>query len=74
VLLKEIFISTYIALLLYAEEQQIFSLMDAFCVESNLQRTSDKHREIYVNDARKTPVEKLKTVLRYILKQKRKYE
>jgi hypothetical protein len=72
--LKEIFISTYIALLLYAEEQQTFSLMDAFCVKSNLQRTSDKHRDIYLNDARKTPVGKLKTVLRYILTQKRKYE
>ncbi|MDK2801349.1 MAG: hypothetical protein PWQ70_2968, partial [Clostridiales bacterium] len=28
-------------------------------------RTSRSHREIYITDARKTPAEKLKTVLRF---------
>ncbi|MCM3651588.1 GyrI-like domain-containing protein [Metabacillus litoralis] len=49
----------------YDSEPKTFSLMDEFCDENNLIRIDKRHREIYLNDARKTPSEKLKTVLRY---------
>ena len=49
----------------YESEPETFSKMDEFCEENNLKRIDKRHREIYLNDARKTPVEKFKTVLRY---------
>lgn len=48
----------------YDEEPRTFEIMEAFCAENNLTRTSKIHREIYISDVRKTAPEKLKTVLR----------
>lgn len=49
----------------YDNESDSFSKMKDYCLENNLRRVSEKHREIYITDARKTAAEKLKTVLRY---------
>ncbi len=49
----------------YDDEPNSFELMNQFCIKENLKRTSMKHREIYLTDARKTKPEKLKTVLRF---------
>lgn len=48
----------------YDEEPVSFEKIDRFLEESDLQRSSQKHKEIYLNDFRKTAPEKLKTVLR----------
>lgn len=53
----------------YDDEPKSFALMDKYCSENNLERTSMKHREIYLTDFRKTSPEKLKTVLRYKVKE-----
>ncbi len=52
----------------YDDEPLSFKVMQDFCVANNLTRTSMKHREIYLSDARKVAPEKLKTVLRYKVK------
>ncbi len=52
----------------YDNESKSFDMMGTFCKENNLKRISMKHREIYLNDARKTETEKLKTVLRFSVK------
>jgi len=49
----------------YDDEPKTFELMEQYCVENNLNRAEKTHREIYISDARKTPPEKLKTVLRF---------
>lgn len=49
----------------YDNEPQSFASMEAFCQSMNLTRKHKTHREIYLSDARKTSVEKLKTVLRF---------
>lgn len=49
----------------YDEESKTFSIMEDYCTQNNLQRTSKIHREIYISDARKTSPDKLKTVLRF---------
>lgn len=51
----------------YDDEPISFGQMDLFCKENNLKRTSNKHREIYLTDARKVAKDKLKTVLRYFV-------
>jgi len=48
----------------FDSEPESFKKMDSFIRNSNLHRTSLTHREIYLSDARKTPPEKLRTVLR----------
>lgn len=48
----------------YDDEPASFEKIDRFLEENDLQRTSQKHREIYLNDFRKTDPLKLKTVLR----------
>ncbi|PAB60125.1 GyrI-like domain-containing protein [Anaeromicrobium sediminis] len=53
----------------YDDEPQSFQLMKEYCTENNIKRISMKHREIYLNDARKTKPEKLKTVLRFQVEQ-----
>ena len=50
-------------------EQQSFGLMDRFCELQGYKRTSHVHREIYLNDARKTTPDKRKTVLRYTVEE-----
>ncbi|HRX32140.1 MAG TPA: GyrI-like domain-containing protein [Tenuifilaceae bacterium] len=49
----------------YDSEPETFRLMHDFAEKENYIRTTQTHREIYLSDARKTPVEKLKTVLRF---------
>ena len=49
----------------YDSEPASFKMMTNFCENNNLVRLSNKHREIYLSDARKVSVEKLKTVLRF---------
>jgi len=52
----------------FDDEPKSFEIMEAFCAENNLTRTSMTHREIYISDVRKTAPEKLKTVLRIFVK------
>ena len=49
----------------YDDEPESFGQMERFCKEQGLERTSKKHREIYLSDPRKTDATKLKTVLRF---------
>jgi hypothetical protein len=49
----------------YDDEPASFLLMEQFAQDNNLKRISRRHREIYLNDARKTQADKLKTVLRF---------
>lgn len=51
----------------YEAEPESFNVMEEFCRTQGLKRISKTHREIYLSDARKTPPEKLKTVLRFSL-------
>lgn len=54
----------------YDNESETFERMDEFCMANGLERTKLTHREIYITDARKTSTEKLKTTLRYSVKEK----
>ncbi|HYE82296.1 MAG TPA: GyrI-like domain-containing protein [Clostridia bacterium] len=49
----------------YDSELESFARMEEFCKSNNLRRILKTHREIYISDARKTPAEKLQTVLRF---------
>lgn len=49
----------------YDDEPESFALMKQFMDARNLIRKNNKHREIYLSDAKKTQRSKLKTVLRY---------
>lgn len=49
----------------YDDESSSFAVMKEYCKQNNLKRVIKKHREIYISDARKTEVSKLKTILRY---------
>ena len=52
----------------YDNEPESFRAMEKFCIDNYLERTSLQHREIYLSDFRKVEPEKLKTVLRYMVK------
>lgn len=52
----------------FDDEPATFAQMDEFAKEHDLVRTYQCHREIYLNDARKTNPEKRKTILRYQVK------
>ena len=52
----------------YDDEPRSFKEMEEFALSQGQERLSKVHREIYLSDFRKTPVEKLKTVLRFCLK------
>ncbi len=52
----------------YDDEPESFNKMDEFCEENGLVRAQLTHREIYLSDPRKTAADKLKTVLRYAVK------
>ena len=54
----------------YDDEPASFEMMEQFCIDRGYERISRKHREIYLSDPRKTEVSKLKTVLRYNVRQK----
>lgn len=49
----------------YDNEPESFKVMEDFCSQNNLKRTSKLHKEIYISDPRKVAPEKLKTVLRF---------
>ncbi|MEH7076497.1 GyrI-like domain-containing protein [Neobacillus drentensis] len=53
----------------YDNEQESFDMMESFCKEKGYIRTSKTHREIYLSDPRKTDKQKLKTVLRFPVRQ-----
>jgi len=48
----------------YDDEPRSFELMEAFCADNKLIRSSKTHKEIYISDPGRTAPEKLKTVLR----------
>lgn len=54
----------------YDNEPQSFQKMKEFIEENNLEIKTLRHREIYLSDARKVEPEKLKTVLRYMVRRK----
>lgn len=49
----------------FDEEPQSFTKMDTFCQSHQLTRISNTHREIYLNNLKRTDSSKLKTILRY---------
>jgi len=56
----------------YDEEPRSFAQMKEFIRENQLEIADLAHREIYISDARKTESSRLKTVLRYRVKQSQK--
>jgi hypothetical protein len=54
----------------YDKEPESFKIMEDFAKKENFSRISKVHREIYISDARKIAPEKLKTVLRFQVKEK----
>lgn len=54
----------------YDDEPATFAKLDEFCEINGMERVNEWHREIYLSDARKTEPEKLKTVLRFQVKNK----
>ena len=54
----------------YDDEPKSFEKMIKFMNENNLEKIGETHREIYLSDARKVERNKLKTILRYMVKQK----
>lgn len=52
----------------FDDEPKSFELMKNFIIDNNLERTTLKHREIYMSDFRRVEPNKLKTVLRYMVK------
>ena len=54
----------------YDDEPKSFEKMIEFMNENNLEKIGEMHREIYLSDARKVERNKLKTILRYMVKQK----
>ncbi len=53
----------------YDDEPQSFKQMEDFTEELNLVRKTKLHREIYLSDFRKVEISKLKTVLRFRVKE-----
>jgi hypothetical protein len=49
----------------FDDEPASFTEMDKFAKENGLERADRYHREIYLNDSRKTVPEKRQTILRY---------
>ncbi len=52
----------------YDNEPESFKRMESFGYDNNMKRLSKTHREIYLSDPRKVDSSKLKTVLRYKIK------
>jgi hypothetical protein len=55
----------------FDDEPASFARMSQFCTEHGYDRSSLKHREIYLSDPRKTESAKLKTVLRFKVSRKK---
>lgn len=49
----------------FDDEPASFGIMDRYCMEHGYRRMGKEHREIYLNDARRTEQARLKTILRY---------
>ena len=54
----------------YDDEPASFEIMKQFCIDNGYERSSLKHREIYISNPCKTEVCKMKTVLRFSVRQK----
>ena len=52
----------------FDEEDKTCEVMKNYCNDNNLEIKSKVHREIYISDFRKTAKDKLKTVLRYMVR------
>jgi hypothetical protein len=55
----------------YDDEPKTFAVMQEFLAANNLKRRSTEHKEIYMSDPRRVEKDKLKTVLRYYVKEKK---
>ena len=53
----------------FDNEPASFEVMDRYCLEHGYRRTEKEHREIYLNNAKRTEKENLKTILRYKVKE-----
>lgn len=53
----------------YDDEAKSFLLMDDFCANNGYERIGHNHREIYLSDPRRASPEKMKTVLRYFVRE-----
>ena len=53
----------------YDDESKTFAQMEQFAEANHLNRLSKVHLEIYLSDFQKVPIEKLKTVLRFKVKE-----
>ena len=49
----------------FDDEPISFEKMEKFMLANNLERTNNYHREIYLNNANRTEISKIKTILRY---------
>lgn len=49
----------------FDNESASFKVMDRYCLEHGYKRTKKEHREIYLNNAKRTEKANLKTILRY---------
>ncbi len=54
----------------YDSETASFDIMRQYCTDCGYERISQKHKEIYLSDPRKTEMDKLKTVLRFKIAEK----
>lgn len=52
----------------YDDEPESFKRMEAFCHNKSITRVSKQHREIYLSDVRRVSPDRLKTVLRFKVK------
>ncbi|MGL6104629.1 GyrI-like domain-containing protein [Romboutsia sp.] len=50
-------------------EPETFDIMEKYCAENNYIRESKIHKEVYISDPRKVDPEKLKTVLRFKIRE-----
>jgi hypothetical protein len=54
----------------YDNEPESFEKMETYCEEKGYIRALKTHREIYLSDPRKTEISKMKTVLRFSVKER----
>ncbi|NQX81376.1 MAG: GyrI-like domain-containing protein [Flavobacteriaceae bacterium] len=53
----------------YDDEAKTFELMEKYAEKENIVRRSKVHKEVYLSDFRRVPIEKIKTILRFKVKQ-----
>ena len=54
----------------YDSEPDTFTVMQRYCDDHGYTRAERSHKEIYLNNAKKTPADKLKTTLRFSVRKK----